>query len=461
MNTTMLRRLPAVGILLEHPSLRPLLERHSRARVTEAVQAELAALRHAIRQGSEPIVSPEAIALSVHQRLDSDARPRLRRVVNATGVVLNTNLGRAPLAAEAIEHALEIGQAYSTLEYDLAAGKRGSRYSHVEEMLCRLTGAEAAVVVNNNAAAVMLVVAEFGRGREVVVSRGQLVEIGGSFRVPEIIQGAGATLVEVGTTNKTHPHDYEAALGPGTGMILRCHSSNFKMIGFTAEVEAPELAAIVNRHNVSIEQQDVLSVEDLGSGVLVDLTEFGLPYEPTVQESVKAGIDLVTFSGDKLLGGPQMGIVVGRADLIARLKKNPMLRAIRQDKLSLAALEATLRLYLEGRVDRIPTLRMLSLPLETLLERAESLARKLDPLCPAEVVTGVSAVGGGSMPGVELPSWLVAIAPTSAQAMAERLRVGEPPVIARIENDRVLFDVRTLLDGDEDRIATALRGVLT
>ncbi|MBM3270317.1 MAG: L-seryl-tRNA(Sec) selenium transferase, partial [Candidatus Sericytochromatia bacterium] len=350
-----LRRLPPVGGLLDDPAFAPLVAAFSRARVTEAVQECVTRVRERILRGEDVAADPAALLAEASRLLASWAAPRLVRVVNATGVVLNTNLGRAPLPAPALARACEIGGAYSNLEYDLAAGDRGERYAHLEDVLIKLTGAEAALAVNNNAAAVLLVVDTLARGKEVVVSRGELVEIGGSFRIPDVVTASGAFLREVGTTNKTRRADYERALSPETGLLLKCHTSNFRQIGFVESVSGADLAAIGHAAGIP-------AVEDLGSGVFVDLTPWGLPAEPTVPSAVGAGLDLVTFSGDKLLGGPQAGVIVGRRDLVARLKKNPLLRALRLDKVTIALLEATLRLYLDpARAAReVPTLGMLA-----------------------------------------------------------------------------------------------------
>lgn len=457
---TRLRALPSVSSMLNAPPIQEATARYDHERIVGALQAVVAGARDRVRAGDQAPGADELIDEALC-RLRDEARANLRRVVNATGVVLNTNLGRAPMSPQLLEPLAEIACAYSNLEFDLESGKRGSRYTHVEELLCRLTGAEAAVVVNNNAAAVLLVVDTFARGREVVVSRGQLIEIGGSFRIPEVLTASGARLVEVGTTNKTHPEDYERAVSSETAMLMRCHTSNYRIVGFTSEVGPEELVAIGRRH-------DVLTVEDLGSGVLVDLSAYGLPKEPTVQETVRAGIDLVTFSGDKLLGGPQSGIIVGKNELVARLKKNHMLRALRQDKVTLAALEQTLRAYLDPRraMSEVPTLRMLTRRLEDLRREAEQLASRLRASFGAELAIatpeGTSQVGGGSLPATLIPTVLVSLRPRDmeAQALADRLRRSDPPVVTRIEHEAVLIDPRTLLEGDAERIVTALEGVL-
>ena len=448
-----LRALPAVGRLLATPPIQRALQYLHRDRLVLALQEALNEARERIRTGEDAPDEQEIISRAL-ALLKTSERPHLRSVVNATGVVLNTNLGRAILAERAIDRVLEMARRYSNLEYDLQEGKRGSRYDHVEELLCRLTGAEAALVVNNNAAAVLLVVDTFGRDREVIVSRGQLVEIGGSFRIPEVLTTSGACLVEVGTTNKTRPADYERAISERTAMLLRCHPSNYRIVGFTAEVSPQELVAIAQRHGV-------LAVEDLGSGVLIDLSTYGLPPEPTVQASVLAGMDLVTFSGDKLLGGPQAGIIVGKRDAISKLKGNPLLRALRVDKLSLAGLEQTLRLYQDPEKAReeIPVLEMLTRPLANLQQEATLLAEALMKFSwlTIEQLAGESQVGGGSLPETGLPTALIAVqaAGWTAQALCDFLRQAKDPVVARIEHEKILFDPRTLRPGDNERILAA------
>lgn len=456
-----MRRLPAVGSLLERAEAvhGDRLARYSRARLVTAVQEVLGEVRERLRTDSGEVASPDEVLDAAFARLELADQPHLAPVVNATGVVLNTNLGRAPLADEAVSQLSAVGAAYSNLEIDLATGKRGSRHAHVEELLVTLTGAEAAIVVNNGAAAVLLAVDTLARGQEVVVSRGQLIEIGGSFRLPDVITASGARLVEVGTTNKTYLADYRRALTPATGLLLRSHTSNYRILGFTAEVSPAELAALG-------QERGIPTMEDLGSGVLVDLAAFGLPHEPTVQQSIAAGLDLVSFSGDKLLGGPQAGILIGRRKVIQRLKQNPLLRALRQDKLTLAALEVTLRLYLDPAraLDRIPTLRLLARPLSDLEAESRALAEALGDLgksLTVRIVPGTSPVGGGSMPTVELSTALVELrsGEMPAHVLAARLREGDPPVIARVAQDAVLLDPRTLLPGDAGRIAAALERV--
>jgi L-seryl-tRNA(Ser) seleniumtransferase len=370
--------------------------------------------------------------------LASARAPRLRRALNATGVIVHTNLGRAPLPEAALARALEVGRGYSNLEYDLAAGSRGSRQDHVAGILRRLTGAEAALVVNNNAAAVMLALAALAEGREVLVSRGELIEIGDGFRIPDVLGRSGAQLREVGTTNRTRAADYEHAIGPEIAVLLRVHQSNFRVVGFTEQPAVAELAAVAQRHGLPL-------VDDLGSGVLVHLES-----EPSAKESLAAGADLVCFSGDKLLGGPQAGIVVGRADLVEQLRRHPLQRALRADKLTLAALEGTLGLYLEPdrALREVPVLRMLNEPVDAVRARAERLAATVG----GEVEVTVARVGGGALPLAELPSFACAV----EEELAEPLRAGKPPVVGVLRDGRLLLDCRTLTDAEADEVAAAV-----
>lgn len=465
-----LRRIPAVSRALHTETARVLQGRWSAGQVSEALAQAAAELRQALTAAAGPDDDSASRALAVLNAgpvglaemaagiLARSQRPSLRRVINGTGVVLHTNLGRSLLAPAAARRVAEVAQSYSNLELDLETGERGSRYAHVESLLCRLTGAEAALVVNNNAAAVLLVLSALGQGREVVVSRGELIEIGGSFRIPDVMAQSGARLVEVGTTNKTHGRDYERAITPDTALLLKVHSSNYRILGFTAAVSREEMVQLAH-------QSGILAVEDLGSGVLVeDLPTYGYEAEPTAVASVRAGVDVVTFSGDKLLGGPQAGIIVGRREAVERIRRHPLNRALRIDKLTLAALEETLRLYLDPQRARteVPTLRMLSLAKEELRRRARSLAQRLrtalGPMARAEVVEGFSQAGGGSLPAVEIPTWLVALQVTglAAHQVEERLRRGDPAVLVRVQHDQVLIDPRTLLPGDDADLAAAL-----
>jgi L-seryl-tRNA(Ser) seleniumtransferase len=404
------------------------------ALAVEAARAALARAREVIRAGEDPgDLVERALA-----ELAASRAPALRRALNATGVIVHTNLGRAPLPEPALARALEVGRGYSNLEYDLGAGGRGSRQKHVAGILRRLTGAEAALVVNNNAAAVMLALAALAEGREVLVSRGELIEIGDGFRIPDVLTRSGALLREVGTTNRTRAADYDRAVGPETAVLLRVHQSNFRVVGFTEQPSVGELAAVAARHGLPL-------VDDLGSGVLVSLEG-----EPSARESLAAGADLVCFSGDKLLGGPQAGIVVGRAELVERLRRHPLQRALRADKLTLAALEGTLGLYLEPEraLREVPVLRMLNEPIEAVRGRAERLAAAV----AGEVEETVARVGGGALPLAELPSCACAV----EESLAEPLRLGEPPVVGVLRDGRLLLDCRTLTDAEADEVAAAV-----
>jgi L-seryl-tRNA(Ser) seleniumtransferase len=458
-----LRRLPAIDEILRSEAGAALCAAHPRWAVVSAARAEVEALRQRILAGEavEPVVERAAL----EQRARRVRQRSLRRVINATGVVLHTNLGRAPLAPRAIEQVVEVARGYSNLEYSLERGERGSRHDHLAALLGELSGAESAIVVNNNAGAVLLALAALASGREVVVSRGELVEIGGSFRIPDVMRASGAILREVGTTNKTHEEDYRRALGPETALLLKVHRSNFAVVGFTSEVEVASLATIAGAAKVPL-------VVDLGSGCLLDLTPHGLPPEPRVGEVLRQGADLCTFSGDKLLGGPQAGIICGRATLVDEIRRHPLMRALRPDKLTLAALEATLSLYRDGAVGDIPALAMLTVTAETLAARAAALhaavERALAPLDPphaaaagrlrVEVVRTNSAVGGGALPLSEPESFAVAIALPGAAlgALDHGLRAQEPPVVGRIADDHLLLDVRTIDDTDVESVARAV-----
>ncbi|MBU2469117.1 MAG: L-seryl-tRNA(Sec) selenium transferase [Proteobacteria bacterium] len=455
-----LARLPKVDHLLEHPVLLDVRQEVPRPLVLAAARQALDELRARLLDGEE--IAPEDLAAgSVAQAVAGLARrlaaPSLQRVVNATGVVVHTNLGRSILARRALERLIEINRTYSNLEYDLDAGARGSRYAHVDRILCELTGAEASLVVNNNAAAVLLSLQTLAAGREVVVSRGQLVEIGGSFRIPDVMARSGAVLREVGATNKTHLRDYEGAITSNTALLLKVHTSNFAVVGFHQEVPLKELRELGDRYHLPV-------MEDLGSGSLVDYSRFGLPKEPTVQEALADGADLVTFSGDKLLGGPQAGIILGKAEFVERCRKNPTNRALRVDKLTLAALEATLELYREPEkaMAEIPTLAMITAPYERLRERANRLAGRLKALglerLEVSTVEGMSRVGGGAMPLAAPRTRLlqVAIKDLSPTRLEQALRAGNPPVICRLEDGHLLMDVRTMMADDAAVIVKAL-----
>lgn len=453
----LLRQLPKVDALLERDDIAALELTMPRALVVEAIREAIDTTREDLLAGREADVSVDAVAARAIEGAALKARRSLRRVINATGIVVHTNLGRSLLAPEAVAAVDEVASGYSTLEYDVDSGERGSRHTHVESLICRLTGAEAAMAVNNNAAAVVLAIAALSRGKQAIVSRGELVEIGGSFRVPDVMAESGAVMVDVGTTNKTHLRDYENAIRPETGLLLKVHTSNYRVVGFTEAVTLAELVELGARHGVPV-------MEDQGSGVLVDLREFGLPHEPTVAEAVATGADVVTCSGDKLLGGPQAGIIAGRYHVIAALKKHPLARAFRLDKMTLAALEATLRLYLDPAraVAEIPTLAMLAARREQMAQKAGVLAESLRSVCgdaiSAELADDVSRAGGGALPMADIPTVVVAVTPRdmSVQALEQRLRTGDPHVIARIADGRLMLDPRTLLGGEIEAVASAL-----
>ncbi len=452
------RVIPSIEQLRRRPAAQALGREYGEAPVLDALREAARELRRGLADGSRvPASEADAIAYierRAGERLVAAFRPSLRPVINATGVILHTNLGRAPLSPRAAGRAAAIARGYTNLEYDLAAGSRGSRHAHAEALLRAITGAEAALVANNCAAAMLLVLSALARRREVIISRGELVEIGGGFRVPEILAQSGAVLREVGTTNRTRLGDYGLAIGPRTGAIVRVHRSNFTIEGFTERPGAAELAALAHRHGLPL-------IEDLGSGWLHE-TPPGTPLadEPRVQASVQAGVDVIGFSGDKLLGGPQAGLVVGRAEILERVRRHPLMRALRVDKLTYAALEATLLDYAAGRAaQEVPVLRMLLAPIEAIAERAAALAARLrDAGIEASIVDSASAIGGGSAPGQQLPTRAVALPPAAASAAAveRRLRLGDPAVVARIEDDRVLIDLRTVMPEEDDALAQAV-----
>lgn len=453
-NRDELRKLPGVDRLGSHPRVAELYDRWERDSLNHIVRRVLEEERASIAAGSS-CPSEEALAQKVVQEVARWEEPSLKPVINATGVILHTNLGRAPLSHEAIRATEEVGSGYSNLEFVLEEGQRGSRHEHAEELLCRITGAEAALVVNNNASAMLLILAGLAQDREVLISRGHLVEIGGGFRLPDVMQQSGARLVEVGTTNRTYLRDYEEAASEETAIILHVHHSNFRMTGFVHETPLPDLATLARRHNAKL-------VDDLGSGALVDTDPIGLAHEPTVQESLADGSEIVCFSGDKLLGGPQAGIIVGDAQLVGRLRSHPLTRAIRVDKLILASLQATLIPYLSGRAtERIPVWQMLAATIEELEMRAERWCAHLkEQGVQVEVVDSRSAVGGGSLPGQSLPTRALSISVPDPSGLAHRLRVGEVAVVARVESDRLLLDPRTVLPHQEEDLLRSLSGAL-
>jgi L-seryl-tRNA(Ser) seleniumtransferase len=453
----LLRALPKTDELLKRDDLCALACEQPRSVVVDAVREAVEAVRERILAGDATPLVEDDVAAEVTRLVSERMRPSLRRVVNATGIIVHTNLGRSVLSDSALRAALQVGGNYSTLEYDVTTGERGSRHVHVERLICDVTGAEAAMAVNNNAAAVLLAIAGLAARKEAIVSRGQLVEIGGSFRIPDVMRQSGAKMVEVGATNKTHLRDYEQAITAKTGLLLKVHSSNYRMVGFTEEVSLEELSALGRSRGVPV-------YEDQGSGVLIDLRPFGLPDEPTVRSSIEAGADLVSVSGDKLLGGPQAGILCGRRDIIERLKRHPLARALRLDKMTLAALEATLRLYLDPAraLAEIPTLGMLTAPGDTVRTRAHALAARVSVRCDGAYVVvampDVARAGGGALPMADIPTTVVALEPRtmSANELEQRLRLGEPCVVTRIKDGRVLVDPRTLTAAEEDEVVEAL-----
>lgn len=454
MDNRLLRGIPKVDELLKHPALQSACGGAAAQTVTDAVRAVLEELRRGVLSGEvTELPDPDALCARVGLLTHQAQLPSLRGVINGTGVVLHTNLGRACLSRRAAQAALEAAQNYSTLEYNVAAGSRGLRYAHVEGLLCRLTGAESALVVNNNAAAVLLILSAMAAGGEVITSRGELVEIGGSFRVPDIMESCGAVLREVGTTNKTHPADYERAIGENTRALMKVHTSNYRIVGFTETVALDELVTLAHARGLPV-------IEDLGSGCLIDLERFGIHGEPTVQDSVKAGVDVISFSGDKLLGGPQAGVIIGRKNDVDQFKRHPLTRAMRVDKMTLAALEATLRAYADGTAEQeIPTLAMLGVTPEALRTRAEALcARLTERGVRAAVIPEEDQVGGGSVPTQMLPTFAAAILPArgSVDDLETALRLRDRPIIGRIARDRYLLDVRTLREEDFDCIVQAL-----
>jgi len=446
-----LRELPSVDRLLQEGAIQALAEEYGHDLTVEAIRQALDLARQGIVAGQDCPSTDELVEMT-RVSLEAGSRPTLRPVINATGVIIHTNLGRSPLSAEA-RAAMELAaRGYTNLEYDLEAGKRGSRYVHAEELLRRLTGAEAALVVNNNAGAVLLILMALAQGQEVIVSRGHLVEIGGGFRLPAVMRQSGARLVEVGTTNRTYIQDYEEAITEETALLMSVHRSNFRLTGFVHE---PTLGQLVELG----EKRGLLVVNDLGSGALLDTSAYGLAHEPTLQESVAQQAALVSASGDKLLGGTQAGLIVGRANLIAKLKRHPLTRALRVDKITIAGLQATLLHYLKGEAEeKVPVWQMIATPIEAIEERATAWAEKLTEAgVAARVVDGRSTVGGGSLPGETLPTRLVAIQTDSPDELARRLRAGDPPVIGRIEDDLFLLDPRTVLAEEDGGLMEAIR----
>jgi len=461
MKKELLRKLPSVDFLLKDVKIAGFLKERSRPIVVEAIRTALDKERELIKDSDATAYRFNIgdFRKKVGAKIEKSGRLSLARVVNATGVILHTNLGRAPLSVSALNNLIEVSTGYANLEFDLEKGERGERYSHLEPLLCRLTGSEAALVVNNNAAAVLLVLNTLAEGKEVIVSRGELVEIGGSFRIPDVMRKSGTRLIEVGTTNRTHLKDYEAALTPETALIMKVHRSNFDMVGFTADVPIQDLVKLGKDNSINV-------MNDLGSGSLIDLSEYGIKREPTVQDSVAGGIDIITFSGDKLLGGPQAGIIIGKKEVIAAIKKNPLTRALRIDKLTVAALEATLKIYLDElkALHEIPVLRMLTLQVADLAKTARSLLKGLRGIpggrFEVSIRDGFSQVGGGAMPLQEIPTKLVVIKAKgiSPNRLEKKLRTNSNAIVARIERDEVVFDMRTLNEGDIEIITGFFKG---
>lgn len=458
----LLRKIPKVDELLAAAEIKELLGVHPPEVVREGIRNGLERLRQAILSAEkaeditdETFTLPRLLPM-FKEEIAKQVNPNLRQAINATGVVIHTNLGRSPLSERALRQIEEVAKGYSNLEYDLVKGARGSRYAHVEEILLRLSKAEGGLVVNNNAGAVLLALNTLAAGREVICSRGELVEIGGAFRIPDVMAKSGGTLREVGTTNRVHLKDYEEAISDKTGLLLKVHTSNYRVVGFTSEISLEELVQLGAKHNVPV-------MNDLGSGCLIDLSAYGMQKEPTVQEAIKTGAGVVTFSGDKLLGGPQAGIILGKKDLIDMIKANPLNRALRIDKLTLAALEATLIAYLSEAeaIKEIPTLHMLTIPLAELHKRAKRLQQLLVQETEGagmEIIETTSQVGGGALPLQDLPTWAVAVKPTTAsvETLEAELRNQAPPIIARISDDRICLDLRTI---QTDELTLIVRGM--
>lgn len=456
-----LSKIPSVDELLKSQHGLNWLDSHPRRLVLKAIRETLDLQRAEIIRGSTPELSIDAIAPYVESTIKGLSAYRLKPLINATGVIIHTNLGRSILSAKSIDNINEIAGSYSNLEYDLSHGQRGKRYSHIKDILKELSGAEDAIAVNNNAAAVLLCLNTFAKDREVIVSRGELVEIGGSFRIPDVMRSSGAILREVGTTNKTHLTDYKNAINENTALLLKVHPSNYRIIGFTEEVSIKEVVRLGSIHNLPV-------MVDLGSGCMIDLEKYGIHGEPSVQDIIKTGVDIVTFSGDKLLGGPQAGIILGRKALIEEIQKNPLTRAVRIDKLTLAALEATMMEYIdeEKAIKNIPTLMMLTQPVETIRLRAKKISdllkKAISDRAGVEIMADQSYAGGGSLPDAGLPTFVVSIRPSyiSVSAAEERLRKGVPPVISRIKEDAIILDARTIQDSEIQELVNSIKSAL-
>ena len=457
-----LSQLPSVDECLKSSYGGKWLDSFPRKTVLRAIRAVIDSRRKEILKGVTADASIDAIAHDIEKTIKKYSEYKLRPLINATGVVIHTNLGRSILSDKAIDHVTKTARSFSNLEYEITTGKRGKRYSNIKDIIKELTGAEDAVVVNNNAAAVLICLDTFAKGKEVIVSRGELVEIGGSFRIPEVMEASGAILREVGTTNKAHLADYENALCGNTALLLKVHQSNYRVIGFTEEVPIEKLMKIGKEYNIPV-------VDDLGSGCMIDLKKYGVQGEPTVQEVVRTGADIVTFSGDKLLGGPQAGIIIGKEKYIQKIQKNPLLRAMRIDKMTLASLEATFMQYLdeEKAIKEIPTLRMLTESADVIKRRAKkilsSLNKNISKHAKLEVVPDESQAGGGSLPEISFPTFAVSVKPSniSVNELEKRLRLGSPPVIARIKGDALLMDARTVQEGEIKTLVNSVTAALS
>lgn len=459
MNNELLRKLPKIDELLKEKEVQEAIDNNPRTLVVEALRDTINFFRQEILKDKIEILEKDEVLSHAINLVSKKNQSNLRKVINATGTVIHTNLGRSLLGEKAIENVITVAGSYNNLEYDIETGKRGSRYSHIEELIKKVTGAEAAMVVNNNAAAIMLVLDTLSKGKEAIVSRGQLVEIGGSFRVPEVMKFSGAKLVEIGTTNRTHLYDYADNITEDTGVLLKIHTSNFKIYGFTEEVPLEELVSLGNERNIPV-------VEDIGSGVLIDFSKYGFTYEPTVQESIRKGVDVVTFSGDKMLGGPQAGIIVGKKQYIDLMKKNQLTRALRIDKMTLAALEGTLKYYLDETeaIKNIPSLNMILCSKEEVKKKCIKLKKKLQrdiDWFNFTIDSDYSMVGGGSMPTEKIPTFVIKVTSDkfSPQELERILRTGETSIICRISNNELILDGRTLFDKDFDTIAQCFSNI--
>ena len=464
MNKNMLfRNIPKVDVLLEKTEIINLIEKYHRDVVVDAIREEIDKLRNFIKENDDIFLIEEKInnlAKNIDLNVQKVYSYNLKKVINGTGTILHTNLGRAIISKKHSDYLSEVVTSYSNLEYNLEEGKRGERYSHFEKLICKITGAECAMAVNNNAAAVMLVLSSMAENKEVIVSRGELVEVGGKFRIPDVMKSSKADLVEIGTTNKTHLEDYEDAITENTGAFLKVHTSNFKILGFTESVSIDELCKLGK-------DKDIPVIEDIGSGVLVDLSKYGLEYEPTVQDSIKAGVDIVSFSGDKLLGGPQAGIIVGKRKYIDKMKKNPLTRAFRIDKFTATILEMIFHEYLneEDAIKNIPVLSLITKDIKEIEESANKLYEKLNDIkdvAHVKVEDALSQIGGGSLPAERIKSKCVTILPKniSTTALEERLRFGENPVVGRISEDKLILDMRTVLEDEIDILSQKIVDVL-